>query len=251
MPSTYSTIGVEFAAPRATITLNRPAAMNAITIDMLAELSAALREIGRDTSIVAVVLTGAGKAFSAGVDLKALGDMELPGGKVGDLLDVPAREVIGLIQSLDAIVVAKINGFCFTGALEIALACDLVVAAQEAVFGDTHAKWGLRPTWGMSQRLPSLVGPAIARRLSYTARTFTGSEAGQWGLAAQAVPRIELDAAVDELVDEIAANSRGSLLAYKDLYRAAERLALPEGLVYEAATDYRIDDTEKRIAGFR
>ena len=146
---------------------------------------------------------------------------------------------------------AKVNGACFTGALELALTCDVVVAADEAVFGDTHAKWGLRPTWGMSQRLPHLVGFAQARYLSYTAKTFTGREAAQWGLVARSFPRADLDDEVAGIAATIAANSRGSLAAYKDLYRAAERLALPEGIGYEAATDYEIADTDDRIAGFR
>ena len=103
----------------------------------------------------------------------------------------------------------------------------------------------------MSQRLPWLVGPARARWLSYTASTFTGAQAAQWGLAALAVPRDELDVAVDDLVQTITANSAGSLRAYKDLYRAAERSALPDGLAYEAATSYPIADTEQRVAGFR
>jgi enoyl-CoA hydratase len=247
----YESIRVEVQPPAATITLRRPQALNAITPLMLAELATALEAAGRDPATVVVVLTGAGRAFSAGVDLKALGGQRLDGGKVGDLLDVPARRVIDLIRGLDAVVIAKVNGHCFTGALELALGCDIVLAAEEAVLGDTHAKWGLRPTWGMSQRLPWLIGAARARYLSYTASTFTGRQAADWGLAARACPRAELDALTAEVAAAVAANSRGALAAYKDLYRAAERLPLPAGLDYEAATDYPIEDTEARIAGFR
>ncbi len=126
-----------------------------------------------------------------------------------------------------------------------------MVAAEEAKLGDTHAKFGLRPTWGMSQRLIRLVGVARARDLSYTARTFTGVEAAAWGLVARAVPREELDAAVDELVDALLANSDGSLAAYKDLYGVALDSDLATGLVYEAGTSYPITDTEARVASFR
>jgi enoyl-CoA hydratase len=166
---------------------------------------------------------------------------------------LPARRVIDLIRDVSAVVIAKINGHCFTGALELelALACDIVLATEEAVLGDTHAKWGLRPTWGMSQRLPWLVGAARARYLSYTAATFTGRQAADWGLVALACPRAALDAVAADMAATVAANSRGSLAAYKDLYRAAEHLALPAGLAYEATTDYPIDDTEARIAQFR
>jgi enoyl-CoA hydratase/carnithine racemase len=250
-PAGFESIRVDVHPPVATITLDRPQALNAITPQMLAELATALDWAGHDPSTVVVVLTGAGRAFSAGVDLKALGDRRLDGGKVGDLLDRPARRVIDLIRGLDAVVMAKINGHCFTGALELALACDIVLAADEAVLGDTHAKWGLRPTWGMSQRLPWLAGAARARYLSYTAATFTGRQAADWGLVALACPRADLDAVAADVTAAVAANSRGSLAAYKDLYRAAEQLALPAGLAYEATTDYPIDDTEARIAQFR
>src|SRR6185436_18670076 len=110
----------------------------------------------------------------------------LDGGKVGDILDVPARRVTTLLTTIPKIVIAKVNGFCFTGALELVLACDLAIAADGAKFGDTHAKFGLRPTWGMSQRLVATVGITRARELSYTARTFTGSQAADWGLVTRA-----------------------------------------------------------------
>jgi len=190
-------------------------------------------------------------AFSAGVDLKALGQRSLDGGKVGDILDVPARRVTTLLTTIPKIVIAKVNGFCFTGALELVLACDLAIAADGAKFGDTHAKFGLRPTWGMSQRLVAAVGVTRARALSYTAQTFTGSEAATWGLVTQAVPLDELDATVEALAASIAANSADSLAAYKDLYRQALDRGLADGLAYEAATDYAIADTEPRVASFR
>jgi enoyl-CoA hydratase/carnithine racemase len=235
----------------ATITLNRPEALNAITVEMLDGLGSMLARLHDRPEIAVVVITGAGRAFSAGVDLKALAGRSLDGGAVGDLLDIPGRRVIELIEMLDAIVIAKVNGFCFTGALELALACDLIVAADEAVLGDTHAKWGIRPSWGMSQRLPALVGPAKARLLSYSAATFTGAQAQEYGIAALSSPKAELDATVAGLARDIAANSHGALMAYKDLYRAAQRLTVPEGLAYEAVTAYPIDDTEERIAEFR
>jgi enoyl-CoA hydratase len=244
-----SEVLVAVDGPVATITLNRPEALNAITVGMLEQLREAFT--GLPPEVAVAVLTGAGRAFSAGVDLKALGDRSLENGLVGDLLDLPARAVVDAVTSAPQIVVAKVNGACFTGALELALACDIAVAANEAVLGDTHAKWGLRPTWGMSQRLPHLIGAARARYLSYTASTFTGREAADWGLIARAVPRAELDDAVALLSETVAAQSRGSLAAYKDLYRAAERLTLTEGIAYEAATGYQIADTEDRIAGFR
>jgi len=235
----------------ATVTLNRPDALNAITPTMLVTLGDELEALANDDSIRVVVLTGTGRAFSAGVDLKALGDRDLVDGKVGDILDLPARRVTGLLSAMPAITVARVNGFCFTGALELALSCDIVIAAAEAKFGDTHAKFGLRPTWGMSQRLPRLVGLAAARELSYTARNFSGAEAASLGMVARAVPLDELDDAVSDLVESLLANSAGSLLAYKDLYREAMEQPLTAGLEYEAATEYSIPDTAERLADFR
>jgi enoyl-CoA hydratase len=235
----------------ATVTLNRPEALNAITPTMLVTLGDELDALATDPNLEVVVLTGSGRAFSAGVDLKALGDRDLTDGTVGDILDLPARRVTGLLSTMPAITVAKVNGFCFTGALELALACDLVVAAEEAKFGDTHAKFGLRPTWGMSQRLPRLVGIAAARELSYSARNFTGAEAFQLGMVARAAPLEDLDAEVVALTDALLANSPGSLRAYKDLYREAMERPLSDGLTYEASTEYPIADTAERLAGFR
>ena len=246
-----ATVRTETDGAVATLTLSRPDALNAITPGMLDELADALDAVDADPTVRVVVLTGEGRAFSAGVDLKALGDRSLDGGSVGDILDVPARGVIDRLTTTTKIVVAKVNGACFTGALELVLACDLVVVADEAKLGDTHAKFGLRPTWGMSQRLIRVVGVARARDLSYTARTFTGAEAAEWGLATRSVPRAELDAAVDDLIEAVLTNSTGSLAAYKDLYRAALTSDLAAGLAYEAATAYPITDTDERLAGFR
>ncbi len=233
-----------------TITLNRPDALNAITPSMLEALDAAVAAADADPEQRIVVLTGTGRAFSAGVDLKALGQTSPANGVVGTLLDEPARRLTNRLSTMPTVSIAKVNGFCFTGALEIALACDLMVVAEEAKLGDTHAKFALRPTWGMSQRLPRAVGPAKARELSFTARTFTGVEALEMGMACRAVPAAELDAEVASLSADIVANSAGSLAAYKDLYDASDRLGLSDGLAYEAANDYPIADTAERLAGF-
>jgi enoyl-CoA hydratase len=235
----------------ATIVIDRPEALNALTADMLNALVATLDRVAADVAVEVIVLTGAGRAFSAGVDLKALGQRRLDGGKVGDVLDIPARAVTERLTTIPKVVIARVNGFCFTGALELVLACDLAVAADTAKLGDTHAKFGLRPTWGMSQRLVATVGITRARELSYTARTFTGEQAAAWGLVTRAVPADELDRAVADLVAEVRGNSAGSLAAYKDLYRVALDVGVADGLGYEARAEYTIADTEPRVADFR
>ncbi len=248
---TYNEIQYDVVDAVATITLDRPEALNAITPTMLAELNTATDVAAADPSVRVVVLTGSGRAFSAGVDLKALGERELVNGKVGDILDLPARQLTTTLSTMAKPVIAAVNGFCFTGALELALACDVIITADEAKLGDTHAKWGLRPTWGMSQRLPALVGLARARYLSYTARNFTGTEAAEWGLAALSVPGDDLMITVASLADEMKENSSESFVAYKDLFNAAEALGLDDGLAYEADHDYPFSETDERLAGFR
>lgn len=249
--SNYTEITLAMTAGVATITMSRPDALNAITPTMLGELNDGVDAVLADETIKVLVLTGAGRAFSAGVDLKALGDRELTGGSVGDILDLPARSLTTKLSSGRVVTIAKVNGFCFTGALELALACDLMVTNVGAKMADTHAKFGLRPTWGLSARLPAAVGIAKARELSYSARTFTGAEAAEIGMACRSVPAEELDAAVDELAAAIVANSTGSIAAYKDLYDNAESTGVADGLAYEAATSFAIVDTDERLADFR
>lgn len=246
-----SSVLVEKKGAVATVTLHRPDALNAITPTMLETLDLELAELNADPGVRVVILTGSGRAFSAGVDLKALGDRDLVGGSVGDILDLPARRITTRLSTMGAATIAKVNGHCFTGALELALACDLMVTADEAKLGDTHAKFGLRPTWGMSQRLPIAVGRAKARELSLTARVFSGSEAAEMGMACRSAPAADLDDVVAELAETIAANSPGSLAAYKDLYAVAEQVGVTDGLAYEASTAYEIDDTNERLASFR
>jgi len=196
------------------------------------------------------VLTGAGPAFSAGVDLKWLHGQQISDGNIGELLAKPARALIVQIESMPQVVIARVNGHCYTGALEIVLACDIVLAAESAKLGDTHAKWGLRPSWGMSQRLPRLVGMLKAKELAFTAAPISGSEAARIGLVNRAVPLHRLAAAVEAMVTAIEPQSRGAIAAYKDLFLESQFSHLPKGLSYEANSDYPIHDTPARLAEF-
>jgi enoyl-CoA hydratase len=233
-----------------TLTLHRPDALNAITPALLESLAAALQSAADDQSVRIVVLTGSGRAFSAGVDLKALAAAPPSGGDVSATLNDPARRCCDLLSSMSKVTIAKVNGFCFTGALELALACDLMVVADEAKLGDTHTKWALRPTWGMSARLVRVVGLARARELSYTARTILGPEAVQIGMAIRSVPLNELDAAVQELCDSIVANSPESIAAYKDMYAKGQDLGLQDALQWEYATHYPMGSAGDRLGTF-
>jgi enoyl-CoA hydratase/carnithine racemase len=246
-----SPVLTEIADGVMTITLNRPEKLNAITRGMLDEVAAALKKADKDDNVGVVVLTGAGRAFSAGVDLTELGARKLDNGGVGGSLDEPARKVINAIIKLPKPVIARINGHCYTGALEIALACDLIVCAEEAKLGDTHTKWGLRPSWGMSARLPGAVGRRRAKEMSFTARAITGAEAVTWGLANRSAPLAGLDAAVKEFTDAILANSREAIAAYKALYNKGGNRVEKRALEFEEETAFEIGDTNQRLAKFR
>ena len=189
-------------------------------------------------------------SFCAGLDLKEMQDRGVDEGYVGNVVDEPALHLIDEIQQSSKPAIGKINGFCFTGALELALSFDFIIAAEEAKLGDTHAKWGLRPTWGMSARLADAVGVRKARELSFTARTFTGVEAADWGLANRAVPLAELDSAVKELTDGITSCSQGSVAAFKDLYNHFLTGSVDDALQYETNTEYEIKDTAERLGDF-
>jgi enoyl-CoA hydratase len=247
----YETVLYKEEAGIGRITINRPDAMNAITPKMLKELKDAVLEAGNDSKVKIIVLTGAGKAFCAGVDLKSLGDSKLERGKVGDILDIPARSLINAIRSVPKVVIALVNGFCFTGAMEIMLACDLVIASENAKIGDTHAKWGLRPTWGMSARLPRRVGFLKAKELSFTADATPAREAERIGLINQAVPADKLEEALQNMVAKILANSPQSVAAYKLLYNKNESMTLDQSLELEYGSEFDITDTEQRLGGFK
>jgi enoyl-CoA hydratase/carnithine racemase len=235
------------------VTLNRPEALNAFNPPLLTKLTAAVRAASRDPDVGVVVLSGAGRAFSAGVDLKLLQQMSFEAGRLGGAFDGEAAEAASAIRRCLKPVIAKVHGACFTGALELALHCDFIFTTVDTKFGDTHAKWGLRPTWGMSQNLARAIGVRRARELSFTARSFTGADAARWGLANEALAdKAALDAHVAARAGEIASGSRGAVSAYKKLYALHEEYRpLEEALATEVELEFpEIDDTEKRLKGF-
>lgn len=236
-----------------TLRLNRPDALNAFRPEMLLAIESLVQHAAADDQIRVVVLEGAGRAFSAGVDLKVLQGIEPKGGKIGDVFDEPARRAHAAIRSATCPVIAKVHGACFTGALEMALHCDFIFTTEATKFGDTHAKFGLRPTWGMTQTLSQAVGVRRAKELSFTARTFLGSEAVELGVANAAVSdKDALDELVAERAQQIAANSSGAVTAFKDLYALSQQgQGIEKGLEQEFAREYPdISDTRERLAGF-
>jgi len=235
------------------IAFNRPNALNAFTPDLLREFVTAVRAAEKDDTVNVVVLYGKGRAFSAGVDLKLLNGIAPKEGKVGDVFDNTTFEAAEVIRQSAIPIIAKVHGFCFTGALEIALHCDFIYTSATTKFGDTHAKWGLRPTWGMSQNLARAIGVRRARELSLTARTFTGVEAAKWGIAIEAAATDkDLDLLVAKRAKQIAEGSTGAISAYKKLYQLhEENRELEDALAEEVRLDFpEITDTAERLARF-
>jgi len=183
-----------------------------------------------------------------------LQDIEPAYGRIGDLFDEPARQAYTAIRNARIPVIAKVHGACFTGALELALHCDFIYTTATAKFGDTHTRFGLRPTWGMSQTLSQAIGIRKARELSFTGRVVKGDEAERLGLVNNAVAgQAELDELVATRVAQIADNSRAAVAAMKDLYRLSQQgHAIEDALVKELNAEYTdILDTAERLAEFR
>ena len=238
----YETILYGVDAGIAKITFNRPQVMNAFDQASLKEINAALKAAASDEAAKVVVLTGAGRAFSAGRDFTALGE-ERDGKDVGR----PIREIVDTIQSLPKVVIAMVNGYCLTGALEIVVACDIIIASEEAKFAETHVRYGLRPAAGLSQRLPLLVGLMKAKELCFTAKMITAEEAERIGLVNMAVPVNKLEETVKQMAEQIMANSLDAVAVYKQLFNTGDRAMIEKGLDFEIKGNFVIRDTEERL----
>lgn len=246
----YENIIYEKKDSIARITLNRPQVLNALSPQLLLELETALKDIAGDDSVGVVVLTGAGRAFSAGVDIKGMNEAS-PDSSVAARKRL-ALDVIEAIENLDIPVIAAVNGYCLTGGLELATSCDIIVASENASFGDTHARWGLTPTWGGSQRLPRLIGPMKAKEMVFTCDMLTATEAQQIGLVNKVVPPEKLEEAVQDMAQKIVANSRISIRIQKSLMNRGLKLDYASGLkMAEAESPGVTEDSTARLQSFR
>jgi enoyl-CoA hydratase/carnithine racemase len=234
----YQTITLTRQDGIATLTLNRPEQLNALSPELFSECVHALESIAASKEIGAVILAANGRAFSAGADLKVFTKPEFTR-EQADEYTRNADRFATLLETMPQATIAKVHGICFTGGLEISLGCDFIIAAHEARFADTHAKLGFVPMWGLSQRLPRRVGVQRAKAMSFTAREYSGQEAVQIGLALQSVPLAELDACVQRLAEEILAVNRRSVATYKKLYWEAQNTFLKDGIQYEIQRLYK------------
>ncbi len=226
----FETILVHMRDSTALITLNRPDKLNVMSMMMKEEIIRALHDLGKSESTRVVVLTGAGqKAFTAGADIH-----EFQGrtpfdqwrmyehGSLYDAVDRMAKPVL-----------AMINGFCFGGGLELAMACDIRIASARAALGQTEINIGIIPGGGGSQRLPRLVGLGSALRLTLTGDRIDAPEALRIGLVDEVVPHARLERRTFEIAKKIASRSALSVRLAKAAVRASARLPLDQGLRYE------------------
>jgi enoyl-CoA hydratase len=228
----------------AVLTLNRPEKRNALSLSLWAALERHLETIETDDEDIAVVvLKAAGPVFCAGNDLKER-KIELPRPNY-------QNSIITRLANLKQPVIIAVQGGCFTGGLELALAADVLLAGRGASFADTHGKYGLVPIWGMSQRLPRRVGTWKAREMSMTGDAVSGVEAERIGLANRCVPDAELEETAMAMAHRIADQSRHSVLAYKRLYREQADLDLKSGLAHEVfRSPGPAPDAAERVGGF-
>lgn len=207
------------------ITLNRPHVLNALNNALCKELKLALEEIQSDENVAVVILTGAGRAFSAGRDLKATGDFF-------ERHDV-VRDVFSLLQEPGPPVIAAVNGFAVTGGFELALACDMVIASENALFRDTHAQVGLVPGAGNTQRLPRLVGEKKAKEILFTSEFVSAAEAERIGLVNKVVPPQKLEEEVMLLARKIASQPKHMIRKLKQVINQGMRMDFDAAMMFE------------------
>lgn len=223
---------VERDGPVALVTLNRPEQMNALSTELRFAIGEAFVALEADPEVRVVIVTGAGRAFCAGMDLK-----ELSSGGEGvsgyDLSVAGQEEMQGGIANFSGPVIAAVNGACATAGFELALACDLILASSKAKFLDTHARVGILPGWGLSQRLQRLIGRARAKEVSLSGNALPAALAYDWGLVNRVVEPEDLLDAARALAQDVASCVPHVMTAYKQLIDRGASMHLDDALRYE------------------
>ena len=218
----------------ATITLNRPDAMNALSPDLLSELQYAISVASIDQDLKALVIRGNGRSFCAGADLlffdSAFENLSL----LNPYIQLLNQCFLDL-ENLDIPTVAVVQGFALAGGLELAMACDMTIVSDEAKLGDQHANFGLMPGGGSTQRLPRRIGMQRAMELLTTGRWLTGPEAVDWGLALRSTDEANLNAELESILSSLRDKSRESLSWIKSITRQGRDLSVSSGIQLESS----------------
>ena len=228
MPDTTELVLVDIHEHIATVTLNRPEALNALSSGLRNRISEVFIELQANSDVQVAILTGAGRAFTVGLDLKELG------GEIAADAERSSVDLSDAIAAFDRPIIGAINGFAITGGFEIALMCDFLIAAPEARFADTHARVGVVPGWGLSQRLPRLIGINRAKELSLTGNYLEAQTAADWGLVNRVVPADELLPTCRKLAADIVSTEPVTRAEIKRIMDAGWHSDLHEGLAIEA-----------------
>ncbi len=234
-------------------TLNRPEKLNCISASLLTALDDCLQRAEADSSIRALLLCAQGKHFCTGADLDEVRAASDSDETLAAYMDQGHRVMLKLEASRLPIV-AAVNGYCLAGGLELAMCADVVLLADNARMGCQHARYGLVPGWGGTQRLPRLVGQRRALDLMYTARWLEPAEAIEWGLANQVVAADQLHSTALSYAERIAGGNPQGLAAMKKLAREGAALSLPESLQLElsvAVPVLRSDNVAEGLSAFR
>ena len=235
----------------ATITFNRPKALNALNAALLGELSDALDKVAADEEIRVLILTGSGdKAFVAGADISELATFNPLSAKSFTTF---GQAVIDKLQNLPIVAIAAVNGFALGGGTEIAIACDFIYASENAKFGQPEINLGLIPGFGGTQRLPRLIGTNMAKELIYTGKMVSAAEGKQMGLVNKVVAPEALLEEVTKVAKEIAAKGKVSLRAAKQAVNNGINADLATGLKIEIdafALSYSSPDAKEGTSAF-
>ncbi|MFV8229994.1 enoyl-CoA hydratase/isomerase family protein [Mycolicibacterium peregrinum] len=216
MTEIFQTLRFERRAAGGWIIFTQPEQRNALSPQLIADLGAALSLARTDNGIRAVVITGTEDAFCAGADLKFVKSLRGPVDVVDEFLR-PLTTVLTAIRELPKPVIAAINGHCVAGGLELALCCDLILAASDARIADGHARLGLLPAIGGASLLSRAIGPHKAKELLFTGDSYTGTELAELNLVNRAVPGADLESTVSALIDTLATRSASGLARMKQM----------------------------------
>ncbi|XP_021774285.1 probable enoyl-CoA hydratase 1, peroxisomal [Chenopodium quinoa] len=213
----------------AQVMINRPKSLNSLTRSMMRSLAQAFKSLDADEFVKVIILSGSGRAFCSGVDLTAAEDVFK-----GDVKDVEG-DPVAQMERCKKPIIGAISGFAVTAGFEIALACDIIVAAKSTKFIDTHARFGIFPSWGLSQKLSRIIGPNKAREVSLSATPLTAEQAEKLGFVNYVVEVGELMKKAQEIAASIAKNNQDLVLRYKSVINDGLKLSLGDALALEKA----------------
>ena len=224
----------------ATVTLNRPEALNALSAGLRHRIVEVFGQLATDPAVEVIILTGAGRSFTVGLDLKELG------GETNASTSLSAQDLDAALAGCPQPIIGAVNGFAITGGFELALMCDFLIASSTAQFADTHARVGVVPGWGMSQRLPRLIGINRAKELSLTGNYLDAETACRWGLVNRVVEPDDLLPVCNKLANDIVSTDITTRQEIKRIMDLGWHTGLGEGMQIEQEASKRHGKAEVR-----